>query len=282
MMSNWLNHIPQDLLSDSPSTEKLITLIATPNISTFLKDKIAFDFVPGIRERAFQDALILRTKAIYHFHASKSLNESGHSTFTAISMYDSCFFSAKSLIYLLGLTDIGRNSCAYVELFHKTEQPKRNKRSPKIYIRPPEIHKCYILEERMTHNMLWKIFSRMTSTLRGDHKNVVLLKKLSLKHYEQFSKERNKYSYDSAYWSRDNDIINSDLIHPQSYIRNIEYYSNNGRDYAEYIDKYYRTANLIINVIDDFLGELSKKSPNISEYFTISPPLKRLVNTSFL
>ncbi|MBN3866418.1 hypothetical protein [Gluconobacter kondonii] len=275
MVENWINHIPHgDILGSSPNAKNLVEQVASTKISEFLPDKSLIDIVPGLRERTLKDALILRTKALYHFHASKSLNEIGHSTFTLISMYDACFFSAKSLVYLFGLRDFSRDSKIYLQIFRKEKQKKSHSIVDGHYI--------YVLEDRLTHNMVWQLFPRLSNTIKGKNPNVITLKSFSRRRFDQFSRERNRYSYESSSWSREDNLMSSDLIYQQTYLENRKYDTSHGIEYAEYYDEYYRTAHIIINIIDEFLSEMAKKAPAINKYLDISPPLPKLKNQVFL
>jgi hypothetical protein len=267
LQDGWLAHIPQDLVGNSPNVEKLLRL----NNVVELGDKVEVDLVPGIRERTFSDALLLRQKSIYCFNASRQLSNSGFSTLTALTMYDASFFSAKSFVYLLGIRDASRSSKAYLSLFHSYKLKKVEF----------DGHYSVKLPERMTHDSLWNVFTRLINTFTCDDTTVFPVKNLRGNDYTSFSRERNFVAYEPAGWSRHSTPEPSDLFYAQTYLDNHKYYEDHGATEAEYVDKYYRTAHTLINFIDMFLSAIGKFAPSVAMHLQQHPGLYPVRNMRF-
>jgi hypothetical protein len=263
----WLNHIPGGLIPPTASVESLLKLSASEP-----KDKSELDLVAGVRERTFGDAIFLRDKALYCYSASAALNSAGYSTWTLLSMYDACFFSAKAFIYLLGFRDVGRSSKLYLNIFHNYKQRKSSNFDG---------HYSLHLQERLTHDSLWGVFVRLVDTLKGEADAVTVVKQLRKNDYSQFTRERNKLVYESDSWSRMSLIDQSDLQRRLSYTLNVGFMQSSGNIEAEYTDKYYRTAHTLINVIDDILGGLSVYAPAVRGYLDERPGLEKVSRTAF-
>lgn len=264
----WLNHIPSGLTASSAPVDEILRLSAIKP-----EDKQEIGLVDGVRERTFSDAIFLRDKALYCYNASSALNFSGYSTWTLLSMYDSCFFAAKSLIYLLGFRDVGRNSSYYMSLFHLYATKGSKKAS--------DGHYTIRLNERLSHDSLWSVFERLIGTLRGDGEGVAFAKLLKKNNYDSFSRDRNYLVYESNSWSRFDDLSTSDLSYPVSYCANVRFLGSAGKDNAEYTDKYYRTAHTVINIVDSILSGLGTYAPEVRSYLEFAPGLPAVAHSKF-
>jgi hypothetical protein len=252
----WLSHIPVGLSPSSTSVEQLIQLSGQDLKG---KDKTEISVVDGLAEKTFCDALFLRHKANYCFRISETLNKSGHPTWTALSMYDACYFAAKALVYLLGLRDVGGASKAYIHLFNFEVKKKRRIQSGQL---------CLNLGKRLEHENLWSIFSRLLDTIKGDGAGIELIKRLKKNDFDKFSSERNRLIYQCGTWSRDENYEGSDLFYDVSYISNVNYFVTSGECNAEYHDKYYRTAHATLNVIDALLKDIGALAPAVADHLT--------------
>lgn len=267
LQQDWLEHIPPSLFAPAVAVDELIRLSRTE-----IADKRDIPLISGVRERSLWDAVYLRDKALYCFGASKSLNHSGHSTLTAISMYDASFFAVKSLVYLLGIRDISRNSNVYLYNFKKEYKKGRVAFNG---------HYSITLNSRMTHDILWTILPRIISTIKGYSEPAEKLKTLRHNDYKNFSRERNRLIYECASWSRDGEKTIGDLLSNTTYLSNVEYFNTCGDVRAEYVDKYYRTAHTCLNFIDDFLTGLGKYAPEIKEYLDNHPGPSPVASVAF-
>ncbi|RYZ82990.1 MAG: hypothetical protein EOP04_20845 [Proteobacteria bacterium] len=267
LKDDWLAHIPANLIPPSATAEELIRLSGNQ-----LSDKKELDLVSGLRERTFGDVLFLRDKALYCFRISTSLNNCGHSTWTALSMYDACFFSTKSLVYLLGFRDCSTSSKMYCQLFSSTF-----KKNVKVF----DGHYAISLKERLTHDSLWKIFIRLVNTIKGQSPIVAQLKSLKRNDYDSFTRDRNKLIYGSETWSRIDEIHYSDLFYDVSYIDNRAFINDSGITEAEYVDKYYRSAQTIINIVDGLLSDIGGFAPGVADHIAARPGLAPVSSVAF-
>jgi hypothetical protein len=267
LRDHWLNHVPADFVSEAVSVEELLRLSLV--VTT---DRTEIELVPGLRERTLEDIIYLRDKAIYCFDTTGALNQSGYSTWTALSMYDACFFAAKAFVYLLGFRDVGRSTKAYLQIFHQ-----KHKKGKLIF----DGHYSLIFKERMTHESLWDIFQRMVNAMQGTGATAELVKSLRKNDYEKFTKERNHIIYGTDTWSRRREIESSDLRNRVSYLSNVRYLATAGATGAEYVDKYYRTAQTVLNIVDEYLSDLGTLAPTISHHLVTWPSPPKVASVTF-
>lgn len=262
VQEHWLGNIPPDMLPSGVPVEELIRLSGI-----VLEDKTAIGLVAGVRERTLAEALFLRDKALYCFEACGPLNSSGHSTWTALAMYDACFYAVKAFIYLMGFRDISRSSKFYLELFY--EEPQKGGKGV-------DGHYALKLKERLTHEVLWSVFRRILDTLEGDDTSSAKLKELRKNSYKKFSRDRNFIIYDSYSWSVMDALEESDLYSRVSYVDNVRYIDTAGAVRASYVDQYYRIAHSVINVIDLFVEGLGEYAPAVVDFTSQRPTLPRV------
>lgn len=267
MVDHWLGHIPANLIPPSVNVEELVRLSGNQ-----LTDKQQLDLIGGVRERTFGDIVFLRDKALYCYRICGTLNDGGHSTWTALAMYDACFFAAKALIFLLGFRDVGASSKAYLSVFQQ-----EFKKKTKIF----DGHFVVFLKDRLTHESLWGIFLRLVNTLKGERDSVALIRSLRENDYSQFTKDRNHLIYRSETWSRLPHVDSSDLLYDVSYLDNRAFLQSNGGVQAEYVDKYYRMAHSLINLVDELLADIGLLAPAVRDHVANHPGLPQITSMKF-
>lgn len=267
MVDAWIGSLPNTFDPPAVNVEGLVRLSAPKFV-----DKGDIEIINGIREATFADALFLRLKALNFIRGSSALLEAGHSTLTALTVYDACFFAAKSLIYLLGVRDVGSNQKWYLELFYFERRRKRLDVNG---------HKSFQLTSRLEHEILWQIVTRLINTTTGIAAGAGMLGSLKRNDYSSFSKERNALVYGAASWSRGASVQNSDLAVPLTYLANRDFLATRGRLDAEYVDKYLRTAQTFINIVDHFLTDIGKVASAVDTHVAQYPGPPAIVRVTF-
>jgi hypothetical protein len=121
-----------------------------------------------------------------------------------------------------------------------------------------------ILNERLTHSSLWKIFPRLIRTftldLKDFHERVLELRRFD---FEGFSQERNRVLYKPYSWSREDNIGISDLDVRVSYAENYNFIYGFNKP-AEYYSKYYFIAVAVNNLLDFLIRDLGELAPALT------------------
>ena len=116
----WLEHFPPEC---EPYEENTIETLQQYS-GAIPADKHIIERVPQLRETTLYLSCMLRRKAAYCLDAGREMNEQGFPTGAAIIMYDASFYAAKSLIYLLGIVEAGRDSKAHIDIFYQEPAKK--------------------------------------------------------------------------------------------------------------------------------------------------------------
>jgi hypothetical protein len=92
---HWLSHLPQidfDIVYPNP------TLWELPNFAETLgaaKKEEIVEYVPGVREAIFREAVILTRKLIYCWSVAEISAKNGRQTWAAVAAYESSFYAAE-------------------------------------------------------------------------------------------------------------------------------------------------------------------------------------------
>lgn len=263
LKDHWIEHIPLQFSVANGSIEPLIALSGRS-----LTDKGIIEKVPQLRETVLTLSLHLRAKGLYCIRAARDMNERGFPTWSSLLMYDACFFIAKSICYLLGISDVGRDSSYYLDIFY---EEKRKKDLIDVG------HQAFKLNERLSHKMLWTVFARMMNTFKVDDTEFSLrVKELRNNDYDKFSGERNRLFYTCLAWSREHDLENSDLSSPLVYEDNVNYFNAPHSVVSEYFHVYNHGGLALFSCLNYLLLDLGQEVPAVAELLddhNIVPPI---------
>jgi len=165
-------------------------------------------YADGLREAVFRESALSARKFTYCRAVRGICADMGRHTWASMAAYEACFFAARAYCYLLGFASLGRDSDLYVDAFAKTEHKQGKQR-----IRRMDSVRLHRLGERLTHQVLWGLFSRLldTCTFVGEASDI--RRTLRSTDWGRFSRYRNRLLYDGAFWSLRNNFEHSDLVH---------------------------------------------------------------------
>lgn len=250
----WMEHIPPELevISDQLKIQHLLEVGGVD-----LTDKGVIELVPSLREAIFSSATFLYSKSQYCIAAAKEMNERGFPTWSSLLMYDASFFGAKSICYLLGIADADRDKGFYLDAFFDETKKKKL---------VDVGHQAFDLRSRMTHEMLWKIFPRLMYTIRVDDPFLEPVRFFKKYDYEKFSRERNRLFYTCLGWSRENDILQSDLRARVVYDQNVQFFADPSIGSSEYFHDYNHFGLALYTFAKALLSDLGNQVPSVSAW----------------
>ena len=184
----------------------------------------------------------------------------GYSTWGIISGYDACFYGAKAFCYLLGIVSLGRDSKMVIDIF----VPRKYKSGRKQFAEAYDILVAHRLEERLTHNMLWKIMNRLCNTLVLPNEVNDIRKNLRSINYDKMSNYRNRLMYDGGFWFNYDRFADCDL---HQRISDLGMYRAIGEpaDEPQDAEKYFSLARNIQDILVYFLSDIASLAPAISK-----------------
>lgn len=205
LRDNWIAHLPDiDFSTQYPEP----TLGQLPPIEHTL-DAAGIAELPypeGIREAVFREAMLLVRKFIYCGALLLPLSAAGKNTWTAMLGYEAAFYGAKAFCYLLGFANLGRSSKLFLDIFPISVR-KVGKNKVLFY----DTIKIHRLDDRLTHELLWALTSRLIETTRFEEDLIETQTCLKLIDWDSFSSFRNSVMYDGAFWPSHADMDACDL-----------------------------------------------------------------------
>lgn len=253
LRDQWIEHIPLEFTAMGGSVEPLLNLQGVS-----LGDKIIIERVPQLRETILALSFHLRLKGLYCIRAAREMNEKGYPTWATLLMYDACFFSAKSICYLLGMSDVGRDSPYYLDIFYEETRKKQL-----IDVG----HQAFRLPERMSHSVLWSLFTRLMNTLKSDENDFTLrIKEMRRNDFATFSSERNRLFYTCLAWSREENLDTSDFREPRVYDDNMNFFNDPLSGTSEYFHQYNHGGLAIFACLTHLMNDLGERVPSVAAF----------------
>ena len=205
--TSWLGNVPKFPnvgAAPDPGLEQLAPLLAIPLPDH--NDK--FPDVDGLRSNALWEAVFLFHKCAHAHLAAQRIGQQGMHSWSLFNAYHSAYLGARGLMALLGVSMLLRSQGGQyaIDLFPEPTKKKRTAPSPLlaqefIIVRLPMLDQRY----------LWESFQRVIQITSAAPWDVKLRDALLDIDYKDFSRPRNKYLYNAAFWPQRADLI-GDLV----------------------------------------------------------------------
>lgn len=204
--ASWLANMPKFPAVGSPPDPGLEHL--APLLDVDLPEhNDRFPDVDGLRSNALWEAVFLFHKCAHTHLAAQRVGQQGMHSWSLFNAYHSAYLSARGLMALLGICIMLHGSGGQIAIDLFPEPIKKKKIAPSPLFQDFLIVRLPLLDQRY----LWEAFQRvlrMTTATCWDTKLRDALLDLD---YKDFSRPRNKYLYNAAFWPLHEDI-KSDLL----------------------------------------------------------------------
>jgi len=266
----WLGYVPDISQSASQSAPTVEALLASHKFQH--SDFVAEDELPGVRRAVFSEAITLLQKGTYCESVAVELNRSGFPTWSAVMMYDACFFCARGCCSLLGVSYVGSQSKLYFDAFyHRVVSRKRT-----------DIGFLFFdLPARFEHSVLWGILDRISHVTTGEASLVSLLQRVQAADVPTLSGERNRLIYQPTSWSMEEDAKQSDLSYRVGYVGNGAFLLGDTRPEfpRAYYLRYFETYQALHDLSLELLGDLATLSTAAKAYLLNIGPRPKMARS---
>jgi len=254
----WVDHLPQTachIAYPQPTLWQLPPL-HVPHLDA--AGTAELPYVDGVREAILREVIVLGRKLIYCGTLLPVLAKMGKNTWTAVIAYETSFYGAKALCYLLGFASLGRSSNLYVDAFHETE--RKVGREKKKFYDSLRVHK---LDERLTHDVLWSLTSRCIETTNFDKDLDDARSALRLIDWSEYSAFRNKIFYDGGFWPLSANMADCDIIigRPSTDIIAAAELDMSPQS-TPFAAEYFRASSLFVHLIREMFMDIAKIAPS--------------------
>ncbi len=159
----WIDYVPSFLSPGDPpesSIGELPSFLSAVDRLPSRQTVELVDDIPGLRPGVLHEGVFLLHKAAHIFGASLLHVENGMCTWSVSSAYQSAFFSAKSILWMLGLAvvEIENTGVYLVDVWRAPAKQGRKKKDPVVYI-----YNC----GEIGHGQVWAFLQRTLSTTNG-------------------------------------------------------------------------------------------------------------------
>jgi hypothetical protein len=206
--ASWVGNMPTFPALGSPpdpGLDHLPTLLAVPLPDKDKSDR--FQDVDGLRRNALWEAVFLFHKCSHTHLAAQRIGQQGMHSWSLFNAYHSAYLGARGLMALLGVPILllGSGGQIAIDLFPEPIKKKGALPSPLfqefLIVRLPTLDQRY----------LWEAFQRVLRMTTATCWDAKLRDDLLDLDFKDFSRPRNKYLYNAAFWPPRGDLL-SDLL----------------------------------------------------------------------
>jgi len=182
-----------------PGLEHLAPLLSVP-----LPDNSdIFPDVDGLRSNALWEAVFLFHKCAHTHLAAQRIGQQGMHSWCLFNAYHSAYLGARGLMALLGVSMVLRGVGGQIAIDLFPEPTKKKKVVPSPPFQEFLIVRLPMLDQRF----LWEAFQRVIRMTSATCWDVKLRDTLLDVDYKDFSRPRNKYLYNAAFWPQRADLV---------------------------------------------------------------------------
>ncbi len=158
-----------------------------------------FEIINGIQEKIFLESIFLLYKSVNSLKSAQSCQYAGYKTWSISNYYQSCFFSLKSILNILGVhyTRTKNNNDIIIDLIPSYKRINISELTQKR-----KVFECRIIRytKQLKHYDQWSIFKKVVSYTRNldlsDFLSIAIQKLKPL----DFAETRNKIIYHNLFW----------------------------------------------------------------------------------
>jgi len=266
LRDHWLGFLPIIDFDEGYPSPALWELPDYDNTLGAVKIEGVISYLPGVREAIFREAIILARKLICCWSIARIAAEAGKQTWTSVAAYDASFYGAKSLCYLLGFANLGRDSKLYLDAFHESIL-----RTNKIRITYLDLH-VYNLASRMEHSTLWSLTERLLNTTNFDGTLAQLRSNLQRIKWDNFSVFRNRVMYVGSFWPFSDEITTCDLPRPFFHFDVLQALDTSLDIQAPFAEQYFIAAKHFREMLYHMLHDIARLAPALAREAEILKP----------
>lgn len=157
-----------------------------------------FEILNGIQEKIFMESIFLLYKSINSLKSAQSCQYAGYKTWSMSNYYQSCFFSLKSILNLLGVhyTRTKNNNDIIIDLIPSYKRINKSELTQKR-----KVFECrIIITKQLKHYEQWSIFQKAVTYTKNLDLTEFLCSAIRKLKPKDFAETRNNIIYHNLYW----------------------------------------------------------------------------------